>query len=51
LLKTDKFVQAWKVLTHEYNQKGGFNVKKAKQVSKAFHDLEESEGWPKADSR
>ena len=49
LLMADKFIQAWRVLVHEYNQKGGFNVKKAKQVSKAFHDLERSEGWPKAD--
>jgi hypothetical protein len=51
LLKADKFIQAWTSLAHEYNQKGGFNMKKAKQVSKAFHDLEKSEGWPKADRR
>jgi len=51
LQKADKFVQAWRVLTREYNQKGGFNVKKAKEVSKAFHDLEKSEGWPKSDPR
>ena len=51
LLKADKFVQAWSVLTREYKEKGGFNVKEAKEVSKAFHDLEKSEGWPKADLR
>jgi len=49
LLKAEKFIQAWTALAREYKQKGGFNIKKAKQVSKAFHDLEKSEGWPKAD--
>jgi len=47
LAKTDKFVELWTALAHEYQEKGMFNVKKAKQVSKAFHDLEKSEGWPK----
>jgi hypothetical protein len=51
LLKADKFIQKWHVLVREYNLKGGFNVKKAKEVSKAFHDLEKSEGWPKPDPR
>ena len=51
MLKADKFVQAWSVLTREYKERGSFNVKKAKEVSKAFHDLEKSEGWPKADLR
>jgi hypothetical protein len=47
LLKTEKFIDAWTALATEYNEKGTFNVKKAKQVSKAFHDLEKSEGWAK----
>ena len=47
LAKTDKFVELLTALAHEYQEKGTFNVKKAKQVSKAFHDLEKSEGWPK----
>jgi len=51
LLKADKFIQAWMALAHEYNQKGGFNVKKAKEASKAFHDLEKSDGWLKADAQ
>jgi hypothetical protein len=46
-MKTEKFVESWTALAREYNDKGTFNVKKAKQVSKAFHDLEKSEGWPK----
>jgi hypothetical protein len=50
-MKTEKFIDAWTALAREYNDKGTFNVKKAKQVSKAFHDLEKSEGWPKTDHR
>ncbi len=46
-LKTEKFIEAWTALTTEYNEKGTFNVKKAKQASKAFHNLEKTEGWPK----
>ena len=49
--RTEKFIDLWTTLAREYNQKGTFNVKKAKQVSKAFHDLEKSEGWPKTDHR
>jgi hypothetical protein len=46
-MKTEKFIDSWTALAHEYNDKGTFNVKRAKEVSKAFHDLEKSEGWPK----
>jgi hypothetical protein len=28
------------------NEKKTFNAKLAKQVAKAFHDLEKSDGWP-----
>ena len=48
-LKTEKFIDAWTALVTEYNEKGSFNMKKAKQVSKAFHNLEKCEGWPKAE--
>ena len=47
-MKTQKFIESWTALAREYNDKGTFNVKKAQQVSKAFHDLEKSEGWPKS---
>jgi hypothetical protein len=47
-LRTDKFVKLWTSLAREYNEKGTFNMKTAKQISKAFHDLEHTEGWPKA---
>lgn len=50
-IKTEKFIDAWAALASEYNEKETFNVKKAKQVSKAFHDLEKSEGSPKVDHR
>jgi hypothetical protein len=42
-----EFIASWTALVCEYNKKGTFNVKKAKEVSKAFHDLEKSGGWPK----
>ena len=41
------FTKSWSALAREYNHKGTFNVKTAKEVSKAFHDLEKTEGWPK----
>ena len=49
LMNTEKFIASWAALAREYNEKGTFNMKRAKQVSKAFHDMEKSEGWPKTD--
>ena len=49
--KTQAFVDLWTAFAREYNEKGTFNVKMAKEVSKAFHALEKSEGWAKADHR
>ena len=51
LLKAKKIVQSWSTFAREYNEKGTFNLKTAKEVSKAFHDLEKDEGWPKMDQR
>jgi hypothetical protein len=51
LLKAKKLVQSWSTFAREYNEKGTFNLKTAKDVSKAFHDLEKDEGWPKMDQR
>jgi hypothetical protein len=51
LLRIEKFITSWTALAREYNEKGAFNVKKAREVSKTFHDLEKSEGWPKVDHR
>jgi hypothetical protein len=51
LLKAMKLVQSWSTFVREYNEKGTFNLKTAKEVSKAFHDLEKDEGWPKMDQK
>jgi hypothetical protein len=45
--KVRHFVAKWDQFANEYNLKGGFNVKAARAMSKAFHELESSEGWPK----
>jgi hypothetical protein len=44
--KVQRFVSLWKELSEDMNGRKTFNVKLAKQVSKAFHDLEKSDGWP-----
>jgi hypothetical protein len=44
--KAKHFVDLWEALAAELNGKKTFNAKLAKQVSKAFHDLEKSDGWP-----
>jgi hypothetical protein len=49
--KTQAFVDLWSALAREYSEKGTFNMKIAKEVSKAFHALEKTEGWPKVDRR
>jgi hypothetical protein len=45
--KMNRFVMLWRALAEEYNAKSAFNVKLAGEVAKAFHDLENGEGWPK----
>jgi hypothetical protein len=45
--KVNRFVQLWAVFAREYNEKGTFNVKAARETSKAFHDVEHSEDWPR----
>ena len=45
--KMNRFVMLWKALVEDYNEKSAFNVKLAKEVAKAFHELENGEGWPK----
>lgn len=44
--KARHFVDLWQALAAELNDRRTFNVKLAKQVSKAFHDMEKSDGWP-----
>ncbi len=43
----NKFVVLWKAFAEEYNTKSAFNLKLAAELAKAFHDLENGEGWPK----
>jgi hypothetical protein len=45
--KMNKFIILWKALAEDYNTKSAFNVKLAGEVAKAFHELENGEGWPK----
>jgi hypothetical protein len=47
LKKAKRFAEAWNGFVNEYKNKRAFDVKKAKDVSKAFHELEKSEGWVK----
>jgi hypothetical protein len=46
--KMNRFAMLWRALAEEYNAKSVFNLKLAGEVAKAFHDLENGEGWPKA---
>jgi hypothetical protein len=43
--RAEQFVQLWEAFAGQLNQKKTFNAKLAKQVSKAFHELEKSDGW------
>ena len=45
--KMNRFITLWKALADEYNTKSVFNMKLAGEVTKAFHELESGEGWPK----
>jgi hypothetical protein len=38
LLKAKGLVQSWSTFAREYNEKGTFNLKTAREVSKAFHE-------------
>ena len=44
--KAHRFVTLWSKMTKQMGERQTFDVKLAKQVSEAFHDLEKSEGWP-----
>ena len=45
--KVHQFIVKWSRFADEYNRKGVFNIKSAREMSKAFHDLENTEGWPR----
>ena len=44
--KARHFVDLWQAFASELNDKKTVNAKLAKQISKAFHDMEKSDGWP-----
>jgi len=44
LARMNKVVALWSAFANDYNQKHTFNIKLAREVSKAFHDLENGEG-------
>ncbi len=46
--RMNRFVALWGALVNEYNEKRAFNIKLAREVGKAFHELENGEGWPKS---
>jgi hypothetical protein len=43
-----QFVLLWNLFANEYNDRGTFNLKLAKEVSKAFRKLENTTAWPNA---
>jgi hypothetical protein len=44
--KINRFIVVWNKLMGDYSQRGAFNVKDARALSKAFHEMEGT-GWPK----
>jgi hypothetical protein len=44
--KANRFVELWTKFAAQLNGQQTFDAKLAKKLSKAFHDLEKSEGWP-----
>jgi hypothetical protein len=40
-----RFMERWNELAREYNTRGAVDPKKFKAASKAFRDLERSDGW------
>lgn len=44
--KSKHFVDLWKKMTAQMNQQNTADVKLARKVAQAFHDLEKCEGWP-----
>jgi hypothetical protein len=47
--KANHFVELWGKFVNRLNDQQTFDGKLAKKVSKAFHDLERSDGWPLRD--
>jgi hypothetical protein len=45
--RMNKIVGLWNRLVDEYTSKNAFNVHTARELSKAFRELERTECWPK----
>lgn len=45
------FVDLWTKMTRQMNQQDVIDVKLARKVSDAFHDLEKSDAWPVRDQK
>jgi hypothetical protein len=44
--KAQHFVTLWRKFAVDLDSQRTFNAKLAKELSKAFHDMEKSDGWP-----
>lgn len=44
--RMNRIAVLWSKMATDYNEKRVFNLKLARDLSKAFRDLENSEGWP-----
>ncbi len=44
--KANRFVALWGDFAAHLNEKQAFDAKLARKLSKAFHELETSDGWP-----
>jgi hypothetical protein len=49
--KAARFVELWRAFTEELNNRGTFNIKTARELSKSFRELEKSGYWPREQSR
>jgi hypothetical protein len=50
MAKMNRFVRLWADFANRLNDKQTFDAKLAKKISKAFHELETSDGWPVRES-
>ncbi|MCU1339348.1 MAG: hypothetical protein JWO19_4929 [Bryobacterales bacterium] len=49
--RANRVAALWTKLSKEYNERHAFNIKLAREISKAFRDLENDENWPKDRSK
>ncbi len=49
--RMNRIAEVWRGFVEEYNTRRTFNIRKAKELSKAFHELESNEPWPRPDHR